>query len=52
MKFLGVILDSKLTWSSHIQRIRNKIAKSVGIICQAKKVLQKETLVTLYKTFI
>ena len=52
IKFLGVILDCKLTWSSHIQKIRNKIAKSVGIICQAKKVLQKETLVTLYKAFI
>ena len=52
IKFLGVILDCKLTCSSHIQRLRNKIAKCIGIICQAKKVLHKETPVKLYNAFI
>ena len=31
-KFLGVIIDSKLNWCSHIQYIKNKIAKSNGIL--------------------
>ena len=36
-KFLGVIVDEKLTWADHIQYIRTKIAKGLGIICKAKK---------------
>ena len=44
IKFLGVTLDCKLTWSSHIQRIRNKIAKSEDIICQAKKFFRMKHL--------
>ena len=31
-KFLGVIIDYKLNWSSHIMNINKKIAKGIGII--------------------
>ena len=31
-KFLGVIVDNKLSWDSHIKYISNKISKSVSII--------------------
>ena len=29
--FLGVIIDNKLTWKSHIKHICNKISKSIAI---------------------
>ena len=51
-KFLGVIIDSNLTWKQHIMYISGKIAKGIGIIKKARKVLDKETLVTLYNSFI
>ena len=51
-KFLGVYIDSKLNWNSHIHHVANKISKNIGIICRARKVLHKNTLVTLYYTFI
>ena len=51
-KFLGVYIDSKLNWNPHIHYVANKISKSIGIICRARKVLNKDTLVTLYYTFI
>ena len=50
--FLGVILDSHLTWSYHIQHVKIKIAKSIGILCRARKVLKRTTLITLYYAFI
>ena len=50
--FLGVILDSHLTWSHHIQHVKLKITKSIGILCRARKVLRKNTLITLYYAFI
>ena len=31
-KFLGVIVDSKLTWKFHIQELEKKISKNIGII--------------------
>ena len=47
-KFLGVIVDEKLTWADHIQYIRTKIAIGLGIICKAKKLLNSQTLCMLY----
>ena len=52
VKFLGVILDSKLSWSEHISFVRCKISKGIGIMCKARKYLSISTLVTLYYCFI
>ena len=51
-RFLGVIIDSKLCWSDHIQYIKKKISKGIGILHKAKKILRKESLLTLYNCFI
>lgn len=51
-KFLGVVIDSKLSWCDHILYIKNKISKGIGIICKARKSLNSQTLVTLYNSFI
>ena len=51
-KFLGVIIDCKLNWKKHISYITGKIAKEIGVIAKARKLLDKGTLVTLYYTFI
>ena len=51
-KFLGVLLDDNLTWSFHINYIRNKIAKGMGIIRKAKKYFNSKTLLSLYYSFI
>ena len=51
-KFLGVIVDEKLTWSEHIQYIKCKIAKGIGIISKARRLLKNETLRILYYCFV
>ena len=51
-KFLGVIIDSQLSWISHINYICGKIAKGIGIILKARKLFDRETLITLYYSFI
>ena len=51
-KFLGVILDNKLTWKQHITHTSNKASKSIGILQKAKKSLNHSTLITLYYSFI
>jgi hypothetical protein len=52
IKFLGVLLDNKLSWFSNIQKVKNKVAKSIGLISKARKILSKPTLIVLYNTFI
>ena len=52
IKFLGVIIDYKLTWSPHITYISKKVAKGVGIILKARKLFDQDTLLTLYYTFV
>ena len=52
IKFLGVFIDSKMSWSCHIQYIRKKISKGIGILYKAKRLLTQETLITLYNSFI
>ena len=51
-KFLGVILDNKLSWAYHIQYIKSKIAKGIGVICRARHLLNVKTLCTLYYCFV
>ena len=41
-KFLGVIIDNKLRWSDHINYIKNKISKSIGIINKTRNFLNKK----------
>lgn len=51
-KFLGVILDDKVTWKSHINSISAKVAKSVGVINRARKIFNRDLLLTLYHTMV
>ena len=51
-KFLGIIIDDQLKWLEHIQYIKNKLSKSVGILCEVQKYLDQQTLHNLYYTFV
>ncbi len=51
-KFLGIIIDFKLCWAEHIHYIKSKISKGIGILCRARKVLKRSTLLSLYYCFI
>ena len=51
-KFLGVIIDEKLTWTHHISYIKNKISKGFGIILRARKFFNKSALLKLYNSFV
>lgn len=51
-KFLGVIIDSKLTWGEHLHYIRNKVSRGIGIIHKTRPYLNNQTLVSLYYSFV
>ena len=51
-KFLGVIIDDKLKWTAHIQYIKNKLSKLIGIMYKCRNYFDKETMRNLYFSFI
>ena len=51
-KKLGIIIDDKLKWANHISYIKNKIAKGMGILLKARKVLKIKALLQLYNSFV
>ncbi len=51
-KFLGVIIDDKMTWKHHVSYICNKISKGIGILVRARQIFYGETLATLYNALI
>lgn len=50
--FLGVIIDDKLSWKPHINYLRTKIAKCVGVMQRASHALNQNALLILYNSFI
>ena len=36
VKYLGVLIDNNLTWKTHIQQIKLKIAKSIGVLSRLR----------------
>ena len=51
-KILGIIIDDKLKLANHISYIKNKIAKAMGILLKARKVLKIKVLLQLYNSFV
>ena len=47
-KFLGVIIDQKLSWQEHINYVHSKLSKTIGIIRRASFILDRPTLRSLY----
>ena len=51
-KFLGVVIDSKLSWKNHISLVSGKLSKSIGMIIKAREYLSRNALLTLYYSFV
>ena len=51
-KYLGVIIENKLNFQSHIHAIQNKVARTVGILSKVGCLFPSSTLLLLYFTLI
>ena len=51
-KLVGVHIDPKLTWKSHISHIRAKIGQAMSLIIRSKNTLTKKIKILLYKALI
>ena len=51
-RFLGVLLDEKLTWSYHITAIKAKMSRYIGSLYKLKKILPLKARLLLFNSLV
>ena len=51
-KYLGLVLNSRMSYSNHIERISIKVSQYIGVFYNLNKMLPREILLLLYYAFI
>ena len=46
------MLDKHIAWNDHINAIAKKLAKNIGLLYRARWFLEKESLKTIYFSYI
>lgn len=52
VKYLGVLIDYKLSWKNHVDSIAFKISKTVGLLSKLRHFVPHHTLVNIYNSLI
>ena len=52
IKYLGVLIDAKLTFKQHISAVSKKISRTIGLIYKLRHYVSKKILVLLYYSLI
>ena len=51
-KYIGLIVDDKLSWIDHIDLISSKIRRNIGVMKRVGECVPGETLILLYSTLV
>ena len=51
-RFLGVIVDEKLTWAKHINAVKTKMARFIGIMYKIKRLLPTKARLQIFQSFV
>ena len=51
-KYLGVLIDNKLSWKSHIEHVKTKLSRGNGMISKIRYYVNDQCLLNLYYAFI
>ena len=52
IKYLGVVMDDRLTWKHHFLELRKKLNKSIGIIFKMRQLCPQKVLLSLYYSLV
>ena len=52
LKYLGVVLDNKLTWNSHIAQVKKQISQACGALTRLWHYLPISSLITVYYSLV
>ena len=51
-KYLGILLDAKLTFEEHYQTILTKTNRTIGLLRKLQSLLPRAALTTIYNVFV
>ena len=51
-KYLGVVINDTLSWSNHIDLVRRKAAKGIGLLRRLSWFLPRQALCTMYSAYV
>ena len=51
-KYLGIYVDSKLSFQSHIEYFKKKLSKQCGFICKLRHYIPRKKLIDYYRSNI
>ena len=51
-KHLGMVLGTKLDFNLHIKNVQSKVNKTIGLLRKLKNILSRQSLITIYKSFL
>ena len=51
-KYLGILIDNKLSWNYHVKHANLKISKGIGILTKLRRYLSKNVLRTLFYALV
>ena len=49
-KYLGVIIDDNLNWSEHIETLKNKLLKTIGVLYKTRYYLNEKSLYLIFNS--
>ena len=52
VKYLGVLLDSNLSWKSRIDNVALKVSRPVGVVARLRHFVPRTTLLNVYQSLI
>ena len=52
VKYLGIIVDDRLTWKEHVDYISKKICRNLGAIKRSRQCVTVDSTIALYRTLI
>ena len=51
VKYLGVLLDSNISWKFHINNVALKITRTVGVVSRLRHFVPRTTLLNIYQSY-
>jgi len=52
LKYLGVLLDNKLSWKSHVQKVKTQLSRACGVPTKLKHYTTQTVLKVVYNSLI
>ena len=52
LKYLGVLLDNKLSWKPHVQKVKTQLSRACGILSKLKHYTLPPVLKVVYNSLI